>query len=281
MRGPLLAIEGDNADAVKELGTWLSKTLSKSDDLKVKLVEGPSVAVEAGKQKIMSHYHRLAADWLEKSGEILESLSMKPASPEVDSVMEDATTTSTQAPRATRAIDESYNDSETSCKPITRSSPHDGKAQESQRVDSVASSGMDVDIASKSSSVSSAHVSAAATSTKPVSIIANYSLFASNFFACHIPITLHDPYSPIAHWTWTATQWRGIVGPDLTIYVRDGMSGVEGSKASVDIMADGNLFSVKRTKMEGKEENEIEPSVLRRLGFEVSEWVRAFGNGAE
>ncbi|KJX94883.1 hypothetical protein TI39_contig4153g00002 [Zymoseptoria brevis] len=279
-RGPLLVIEGDNPDAVKDLGAWLSKTLSKSDDLNVTLVDGPAVVVEAGKQKIMSRYHRLTADWLDKSGEILESLSMKPASSGVDSVMADATPT--QASKtSSRTIEEKYDESDDSPKPVTRSSADSGKSQEAGRMDSAASSNMDVDSGSTSSANSGKEMSSAATSTKPVSLIANYSLFASNFFACHIPITAHDPYSPLDHWTWTATQWRGIVSPDLTIYVRDSVSGSEGGKASVEIMADGNLFSVKRTKIEGKDELEIEPSVLRRLGFEVSEWVRAFGNGAE
>ena len=79
------------------------------------------------------------------------------------------------------------------------------------------------------------------------------------------------------------SQWRGIISPDLTIYVRDAADSdsSNGGKQSVDILDDGNLFVVARTKNEGKEALEVEASTLRRLGFEVSEWVRAFGSKAE
>lgn len=275
LRGPLVAIEGDDLESVKELGIWLSDTLRKADDLSVKLLEGPRMTADGGKQKIMAQYHRLAAEWLDKSGDILESLAIKTISP-TDTVMADAA-----APPATRSvtknreIDERYDDSDSQSSHTARRPSTSG--DDNERTNSDSSSKMNLDTASKSSSLSSRGGSHS--SAKPVSIIANYSLHTSNFFACHIPITSHDPYSPIDHWTWTATQWRGIVSPDLTIYVRDAASS-DGGKSNVDIMADGNLFAVKRTKMEGRDAMEIEPSVLRRLGFEVGEWVQAFGANA-
>ena len=124
---------------------------------------------------------------------------------------------------------------------------------------------------------------------KPVTVIPNYSLYTSNLFACRIPIGPNDPYSPNDHWQWTATQWRGIIGPDLTIYVRD-TPATESATQSVEITApegrpDVGLIIVRRAKADtdGEQGADIEASVLRRLGFEVSEWVRAFcaGNGKE
>lgn len=278
LRGPFVAIEGDNLESVKELGIWLSDTLRKGDDLEVKLLEGPTMTADGGKQKIMAQYHRLAAEWLDKSGDIIESLAIK-GTVSADTVMLDAAAPApAPAPRSanqSREVDERYEDSDSSSSKAAKDATSNG--DENGRAISDDSSRMSLDAASKSSSLSSRGGSQ--TSAKPVSIIANYSLHASNFFACHIPITSHDPYSPIDHWTWTATQWRGIISPDLTIYVRDAASSDSG-KSNVEIMADGNLFAVKRAKAEGKDTMEIEPSVLRRLGFEVGEWVQAFGANA-
>ena len=128
--------------------------------------------------------------------------------------------------------------------------------------------------------------------SKPVMIIPNYSLYTSNFFARQIPIGPNDPYAPNDHWQWTATLWRGIIGPDLTIYVRDapadGTSGPSLEIEGVEDRPEVGLFVVKR--MRGEEigdgnlnptAGEVEASVLRRVGFEVSEWVRAFGGGSQ
>lgn len=275
LRGPFVAIEGDNHEAVKGLGVWLSDTLGRGDDLSVKLLEGPTMTAEGGKQKIMAQYHRLAAEWLDKSGDIIDSLAIKSASP-TDTVMADASAVpAPQSATKNREIDERYDDSDSLSSKAAKDQTAD--RDEADRAASDGSSRMSLESAPKSSSLSS--MGGSQSSAKPVSIIANYSLHASNFFACHIPITSHDPYSPIDHWTWTATQWRGIISPDLTIYVRDAASNDSG-KSNVDIMADGNLFAVKRAKSEGKDAMEIEPSVLRRLGFEVGEWVQAFGANA-
>lgn len=279
-RGPLVAIEGDNYDAVRTLGAWLTETLGKGDDLSVKQIQGPVVSSEGSKQQIMARYHHLAADWLLKSDEIVESLQMKITSP-TDSVMVDASAT----PKPTgHEIDENYSDSEEIPRPSNRVVAGPDPPQESNNGHKNSDAEkMDVDNARKASTSGKGTVGSASSgpvpdmsATKPVKIIANYSLFASNFFSCHIPTGTPDRYSPKDHWEWNATLWRGIVSPDLTIYVRDA-PGNESSKPIVEGVGEGNLFVVKRTKVEGKEGLELEASVLRRLGFEVSEWVRGFG----
>ena len=45
-----------------------------------------------------------------------------------------------------------------------------------------------------------------------------YSLTQSDRFASALCVA--DAYQPDDHWRWVATLWRGIVGPDLTIYVK-------------------------------------------------------------
>ncbi len=123
---------------------------------------------------------------------------------------------------------------------------------------------------------------------KHVAVVPNFSLHASNRFACAIPLGGPDPYSPHDHWQWAATQWRGIIGPDVTIYVRDAESpGSERPPFEIDVVegkAGATLVVVRRTKDEEQKKDgdapeakmHIEPPLLRRLGFEVSEVVRAF-----
>lgn len=269
-RGPLIAIEGDNADAVAELGKWLSDELKKGSDLAVNAFDSPKVS-DNGQKKPMVQYHLLATEWLMKSEEIVASITYKPTSTPVDLSMTDASPVKEPAQSA-RDIDENYDDSDTSTKesgkkPEEVDKPNGGES-------SSEAENMDVD---KTPTALKPMLPQFATSgQKPVGIIANYSLHASNVFACRIPIGPHDSYSASDHWQWTATQWRGIVGPDLTIFVRDAVVGDTG-KSTVEILEEGNLFVVKRTKGDGDKGHELEPTALRRLGFEVGERVRAFG----
>ncbi|KAF2214662.1 hypothetical protein CERZMDRAFT_36637 [Cercospora zeae-maydis SCOH1-5] len=283
-RGPLVAVEGDNAQAVKALGKWLGDTLGKGDDLSVKQLDEPVITVAGGKQEIMAQYHRLAAEWLLRSGEIHDSLMIKSVSP-TDSVMvESSTSPASIKSKVREAIDENYDDGDDSEPGSKRASPSrvvaradDAPPSRADR-DAEESEKMDVDGSAPRASVTVKSASPS-NSAKPVGIIANYSLHASNFFACHIPIEPYAQYSPKDHWEWTATHWRGIISPDLTIYVKDSTT-TESGKPAVEIMDPGNLFVVRRSKTEGKHGLEIEPSTLRRLGFEVSEWVRGFGENA-
>jgi len=264
-RGPLIAIEGDNADAVTELGKWLLNELQKSSDLAVTLFTSPDLDANRERRKPMVQYHLLATDWLAKSDEIVETISYKPVAIAADSAMPDASPR--EPARSSRDIDENYDDSDDASKGSSR------KGSESKKRKSTADA-MDLDQTPTTAKPTTYTYSTDV--PKPVGMIAAYSLQASNVFACRIPIGPHDQYSPSDHWQWTATQWRGVVGPDLTIFVRDAIVG-ESGKPTVDIMEEGNLFVVKRTGESGKG-LELDASVLRRLGFEVGEWVRAFGS---
>ncbi|KAF2190720.1 hypothetical protein K469DRAFT_736478 [Zopfia rhizophila CBS 207.26] len=108
------------------------------------------------------------------------------------------------------------------------------------------------------------------TSSKPVIILPTYQLHASNTYTSRIPIT--DAYSPTDHWQWMATLWRGTVGPDLTIYVNnvEGKEGLGGKL--VELNEEVRCLTVRREKG-----GRFEDSALRRVGFEVSEWIRGIG----
>ena len=133
-----------------------------------------------------------------------------------------------------------------------------------------------------------------------------YSLTLSDTFASSIPI--NDAYAPVDHWQWMATLWRGIVGPDLTIYVKaldvgdreaveelgrfGGVEcrwdvgavvvrvGVPGSENGGTGGRDGGPAGAGKDGANGGVVR-VEEKTLRRLGFEVLEWVRGgIGGGA-
>lgn len=123
----------------------------------------------------------------------------------------------------------------------------------------------------------------------PVVLLKTYTLQACDRYACAIPI--QDAYSPADHWQWMATLWRGIPGADITVYVKevDGTPPPEGAEknssttravvdrekiGAVEIVEEAGLKCLLVWKEKGKD---IEGSALRRLGFELGEWIRGFG----
>ncbi|KAL8710307.1 MAG: hypothetical protein Q9220_005077 [cf. Caloplaca sp. 1 TL-2023] len=115
----------------------------------------------------------------------------------------------------------------------------------------------------------------------PIALIPAYQLTHTDFSACRVPID--DNYAPTDHWQWMASMWRGIVGPDITIAVkmfedeqqqmggRNGRKGGGGGEApEVDVRLEDSRAVVLRVERGGK----IGEGALRRVGFEVGEWIR-------
>ncbi|CAL3973468.1 unnamed protein product [Diplocarpon coronariae] len=103
----------------------------------------------------------------------------------------------------------------------------------------------------------------------PVALVpGGFSLSSSDAAALRIPI--NDSYAPVDHWQWMATLWRGIVGPDLTIYAaragRDELARFGG----VEVRGDCPCIVVRVPEGPAK----LDEKTARRLGFEVVEFVR-------
>ncbi|MCJ1392452.1 hypothetical protein MMC18_005319 [Xylographa bjoerkii] len=121
----------------------------------------------------------------------------------------------------------------------------------------------------------------------PIAIIPRYQLTLSDLAASTIPIA--DAYAPVDHWQWMATLWRGIVGPDITIVVRPANGQYEGG------IANGNSSPREESRNGGGVEvrlqdartitllcpnvGKVQESALRRMGFEVGEYVRYLKTG--
>ncbi|CAI4211566.1 unnamed protein product [Parascedosporium putredinis] len=76
-------------------------------------------------------------------------------------------------------------------------------------------------------------------------------------------------YAPTEHWQWMATQWRGMVGPDLFVYVKPTADPGINLRNTVELKSP-NVMLV-RVPMEGTLDEKTE----RRLAFEIVEWRAA------
>lgn len=207
VRGAVVAVEGENAQAVSQLTEWLDSFLLKSGEFASRVVDGPKVP-EANEEASLRQYLATVGAWHEKSKEIVGFIT---ATPQTINAGED---------------------------------------------------GPDKDCSGTSSAI-------------PVLLLSTYQLHTSDAYACRIPIT--DAYSPTDHWQWMATMWRGIVGPDITIFIRDSPPVEMAREKIVEVKEDVKCLVVRKEKGAA----DVEEKALRRVGFEVGEWVRSISNEAK
>ncbi|KAG4431183.1 hypothetical protein IFR05_013328 [Cadophora sp. M221] len=107
------------------------------------------------------------------------------------------------------------------------------------------------------------------TKVLPVALVpGGFSLTTSESYARQIPI--NDSYSPVDHWQWMATLWRGIIGPDLTVYVSRVSREEINKYGGFEIRQDCPCIIVRIPEGDAK----MDEKTARRLGFEVVEFIR-------
>ncbi|KAF1991378.1 hypothetical protein K402DRAFT_409615 [Aulographum hederae CBS 113979] len=270
-RGSVVAVEGENPAGVAQVVQWLAKFLPKSEECVVRLMDGPEVPGREQKTSL-EQCLKVVVDWHGKQKDMIEFL------------------TQPEGGTPTEADDETMEDAEEKESVPQKVEPQDknkgkGRAKQAEKEPEKHSErGSDEDeemdepttpTATKKVTFSSAEpttISPTTPSETPVILIPHYQLRASNAYACRIPIT--DTYSPADHWQWMATLWRGIVGPDMTVIVREVAPGFKdaspaGEAKLVEIREDLRTLVVRKEK--GRD---LEERALRRVGFEVGEWVR-------
>lgn len=112
----------------------------------------------------------------------------------------------------------------------------------------------------------------------PIALLPSYQLSHTDASASSIPIA--DAYAPVDHWQWMATLWRGIVGPDVTVAIAaPGSSGssshgkaIKNIGGSVEIRLEDSRSILLSTDDEA---GTVVEGVLRRVCFELGEWVSA------
>ncbi|KAH7155018.1 hypothetical protein B0J13DRAFT_654554 [Dactylonectria estremocensis] len=105
-------------------------------------------------------------------------------------------------------------------------------------------------------------------SNVPVALLKEgFSLTLSDMFACDTPIA--DAYAPVDHWQWMATLWRGVVGPDMVVYVKPSVEEEIAKHGSVHVQKRPGLMVVQVPVG-----SDLDEATERRVAFEVVEWVR-------
>lgn len=232
VRGAIIAVEGDDLQAVQDLAQWLNGFLSKDEEYSSRIAEPPKTPGDSKKEVTFEEYLSLISEWHSKSKEMTRYITT----------------------------------------PISSSDPSPSKGDEMDTADRK-DSATPPDPPRKSTSPSlttSTLTSSSAPAKKPIIILPTFQLHASVAYASRIPI--QDAYSPTDHWQWMATLWRGIVGPDLTLYVKsyDAKEQPQGKMVELD-------DSVRCLTVMKQAGGEFKDASLRRVGFEVSEWVRGLG----
>jgi hypothetical protein len=195
VRGAIIAVEGDDTAAVKELSHWLNERLTKDTDSQYcpRIAEPPRVPND--EDVTFKDYLDLIKDWHGKSQEMIKYITtpVETTSSSQDVVMSDK-----ELDRAD--IDLDRKDSAT---------PSDAPTP-----------------------ITAFPAPTETSTTKPVIILPTFQLAASIAYASRIPI--QDAYSCTDHWQWMATLWRGTVGPDLTLYVKTHDKESGGCKPEMD-----------------------------------------------
>ena len=280
IRGAIIAVDGAEADAVSKVATYVQEFLTKDEEYKIHTWDGSPPSNQLAE---FSEYLRLIRDWHWKSQQIIQYTttfstrrSPTPVSPRtVPSNKITASADSDIQSRTPETI------ARTGSHPIHRSLGKNGadtSALASRKMSSISSS-----------------------ESVPIALITHFQLSQTDYFASRIPIT--DSYAPIDHWQWMATLWRGIIGPDITIVVKPLLgtesqppdSGKDNEGHPKEILSNGNLTGgdsqnfqptaatpgVKKVGVELRLQdartivmNSVGDKDLRRVAFEVGEWVR-------
>lgn len=238
VRGAIIAVEGDDLTAVKELSEWLNERLANDADASYqsRIIEPPKLPEEESAN--FEDYLDLIKEWHRKSKEMITYITTPLGS-------------STSSPDTLMSDNASKKES---------------TASTADRKDSA--SPPQSSIRTQSISTSTSLTTPASSPTKPIIILPTFQLQASTTYASRIPIA--DAYSTTDHWQWMATLWRGTVGPDLTIYVKSHEKDSAGAKPEMD----DQVRCLTVCKERGGRFLEAH---LRRVGFEVGEFVKGMG----
>ena len=95
-------------------------------------------------------------------------------------------------------------------------------------------------------------------------------LMSSITAARHVPVT--DSYSSFQHWAWLANHWRGCIRPKVTINVQNFDPSFVGQEV---LKVEGtNMNAILLTAFKDNLESPFSARQIRRMIFEVTEWMR-------
>ena len=259
IRGGIVAIDGADSEAVRMVMSYLSDFLSRDNEHTIRIWESPALS-KSNSGATFAQYLSLVNQWHTLSDEIIKYVTTIP-------------TPASPSPISPKTMPRQQIKAFSSGKAL-ENDDNDGHNAVNLELSSRTSKSMPTKSTSPRSSTSTSY-------PIPIAILPHYQLSQTDNAASIVPIT--DAYAPIDHWQWMATLWRGIVGSDITIVVKsaDGNANVNSSPkeetlrtgAGVEVrLADARTVIV-RVDAEGR----ASEGGLRRVGFEVGEWIRSLG----
>lgn len=279
-RGPIIAIEGAVPGLVRQVGQIIERALANSGECKVRVWSGSGGGEEGKREREreksgesgVQQQQRLGGvgfadclttitEWHGRSAEIVKYI----------------TSTTAITPAGTAEPEPARRESD-----VSMASCSSGEEKKSNNANTGGGEATRSKSVSTAASASQQQKGQQQRGLIPVALLADgFRLTISDRFACRVPIA--DAYAPVDHWQWMATLWRGIVGPDLVVYVR-GAEEEEMTRLQAVEMAAGaeNVMKVRVVVPPGvgvaggaaMDTVLVGEKVERRLGFEVVEWVR-------
>ncbi|ESZ96021.1 hypothetical protein SBOR_3594 [Sclerotinia borealis F-4128] len=211
IRGALIAVEGVEKGLIREVGDFIRGHLEKDASCVVR-------------------------SWITESGPSQDSREIGTADMDVDTEMRDVSAVKDSGKEKSREKDENKHETvmdikalkekEESADPFieylsTISQWHRNSRQIAKFITTVPPSSPRRETSTTSSNPHSSEASQSSTPHKktPIALIPHgYSLTLSDAYSLKLPI--NDSYAPVDHWQWMATLWRGIIGADLTVFVK-------------------------------------------------------------
>jgi HMG box factor, other len=273
VRGAILAVEGLDSEKVRLMTEYLTEELGKSEKFSVKVFTGPPIPKHS-KEDLESidfdelrgpfeYFLETIGKWHKISRDMCRYITTKPgknnrlssaATETEDALMTDA------SQQAEKRVGES-----------TKVAEPEALSPVSPRTLLPTTAGLSL----KSPTWRASPDAASLNASVPIAIVPRYQLTTVDVAAVSMAIT--DSYSPNDHWRWLASLWRGCVGPDITIVLRGPGEGAEGSGENWDSVATGvevRLQGERTVVVRMGRAGEIDEKALRRVGFEVEEYLR-------
>ena len=249
VRGPVIAVDGQDPVLVQNAVDYLERLLKKEEKYQVRVFDGPDIQAHQPRPSDAAQMGDAAVDYLDTisawhriSDEIVHFVKSVPQGEMTETLSNAEEDSASVSPRTVIAK--------------TATLQIHSPAQSSEN--------------GSEASTQSANLTNEQF-TMPVALVPRYQLTTADAFACSIPI--NDSYGPLDHWQWMASLWRTCVGPDITVYIRE-CSRDEFERAggqSVEVRLQ-DARSVILRKVVGSS-RELEEKALKRVGFEIEDFL--------
>ncbi|KAJ5102580.1 hypothetical protein N7532_003109 [Penicillium argentinense] len=234
MRGPVVAIDGQDPDLVQSAMEFLTRLFKKEAKYSVRVFHGPNIKAPLAEVTTADptvEYLDTISAWHRVSDEVKDFVRTVPSS---------------DTPDRKYSLD-------------------DGSASPKTVIPKTTTFQLHSPDSSESGSIIGAHTAL------PLAIVPRYQLTTADAFACSIPI--NDSYNSLDHWQWMASLWRACVGPDITVYIREcsceELERVGGNSVEMRLQDARTIVLRKVIGSPGL----LEEKALKRVGFEIEDYL--------